>query len=99
MRVLKPGFLGAFAGKIINLHPSLLPSFPGLDSIGQAFRSGVKVTGCTVHAVTLEVDGGPILDQAEVRVEPGETLETLTAKVHAAEHVLLPAVIARLSVR
>jgi phosphoribosylglycinamide formyltransferase-1 len=99
MRVLKPGFLGAFAGKIINLHPSLLPSFPGLDSIGQAIRRGVKVTGCTVHAVTQEVDGGPILDQAAVRVEPGDTLDSLTAKVHAAEHALLPAVIARLSER
>jgi phosphoribosylglycinamide formyltransferase-1 len=97
MRVIKPGFLTAFAGKIINLHPSLLPSFPGLDGIGQAFRRGVKVTGCTVHGVTAEVDGGPILDQATVRVAPGETLETLAAKVHAAEHALLPAVIARLS--
>ena len=99
MRVLKPRFLAAFAGKIINLHPSLLPSFPGLDGIGQAFRRGVKVTGCTVHAVTLEVDGGPILDQAVVRLEPGDTLETLANKVHAAEHALLPAVIARLSLQ
>ena len=97
MRVIKPGLLAAFAGQIINLHPSLLPSFPGLDGIGQAFRRGVKVTGCTVHGVTAEVDGGPILDQATVRVAPGETLETLAAKVHAAEHALLPAVIARLS--
>lgn len=99
MRVLKPGFLGAFAGRIINLHPSLLPSFPGLDGIGQAFRRGVKVTGCTVHEVTLEVDGGPILDQAVVRIEEMDTLESLAAKVHAAEHALLPAVIARLSER
>ena len=98
MRVLKPKFLSAFAGKIINLHPSLLPSFPGLDGIGQAFRRGVKITGCTVHRVTLEVDGGPILDQVAVRVDPGETLETLASKVHAAEHELLPAVIAGLSV-
>ena len=97
MRVLKPGFLNAFAGKIINLHPSLLPSFPGLDGIGQALRRGVKYTGCTVHGVTAEVDGGPILDQAVVRVEAGDTLETLATKVHAAEHALLPAVIARLS--
>jgi len=97
MRVVKPGFLNAFAGKIINLHPSLLPSFPGLDGIGQAWRRGVKVTGCTVHGVTAEVDGGPILDQAVVRIEPGETLESLTARVHAAEHELLPSVIARLS--
>ncbi len=97
MRVVKPGFLTAFAGKIINLHPSLLPSFPGLDGIGQAWRRGVKVTGCTVHEVTQEVDGGPILAQAVVRIEETDTLESLTEKVHAAEHALLPAVIARLS--
>lgn len=97
MRVLKPRFLEAFAGRIINLHPSLLPSFPGLDGIGQAWRRGVKVTGCTVHGVTAEVDGGPILDQAAVRIEPTDTLESLAQKVHAAEHALLPAVIARLS--
>ena len=68
MRVLKQGFLQAFAGKIVNLHPSLLPSFPGLDAIGQAWRRGVKITGCTVHYVTPEVDGGPIIDQAVERV-------------------------------
>lgn len=99
MRVLKPGFLNSFAGKIINLHPSLLPAFPGLDGIGQAWRRGVKITGCTVHYVTSDVDGGPILDQAAVRVAPGDTLESLTEKIHAAEHALLPAVIARLSER
>jgi phosphoribosylglycinamide formyltransferase-1 len=99
MRVLKPGFLDAFAGKIINLHPSLLPAFPGLDAIGQALRSGAKTTGCTVHYVTSEVDGGPILDQATVRIEPSDTLETLMEKVHSAEHALLPAVVARLSER
>jgi phosphoribosylglycinamide formyltransferase-1 len=97
MRVLKPGFLGAFAGRIINLHPSLLPRFPGLDGIGQALRAGVAATGCTVHGVTAEVDGGPIIEQAEVRIDPSDTIETLTAKIHAAEHALLPAVIARLS--
>ncbi len=99
MRVLKLPFISKFEGKIINLHPSLLPSFPGLDGIGQAFRRGVKITGCTVHHVTLEVDGGPILDQAAVRIEETDTLETLARKVHAAEHALLPAVIARLSAR
>jgi phosphoribosylglycinamide formyltransferase 1 len=99
MRVLKLPFLTLFEGKIVNLHPSLLPSFPGLDAIGQAFRRGVKITGCTVHFVTLDVDGGPIIDQAAVRVDEDDTLETLTAKVHAAEHALLPAVIARLSER
>jgi phosphoribosylglycinamide formyltransferase 1 len=97
MRVLKLPFLSKFEGKIINLHPSLLPSFPGLDGIGQAFRRGVKITGCTVHYVTLDVDGGPIIDQAAVRIEETDTLETLSEKVHAAEHALLPAVIARLS--
>jgi phosphoribosylglycinamide formyltransferase-1 len=98
MRVLKPGFLTAFAGKIINLHPSLLPAFPGLDGIGQAFRAGVKETGCTVHYVTLEVDAGEIIAQASVPLEPGDMLESLAQKVHAAEHELLPRVIAELSV-
>ncbi len=97
MRVLKPGFLGAFAGRIVNLHPSLLPSFPGLDAIGQAWRRGVRVTGCTVHYVTADVDGGPIIDQAAVRTAAGESLGSLEARVHAAEHALLPGVIARLS--
>jgi len=97
MRVLKPRFLGVFAGRIINLHPSLLPAFPGLDGIGQAFRAGVKATGCTVHYVTLEVDAGKIIEQVSVPVESGDTLEALTTKVHVAEHRLLPAVIARLS--
>ncbi|HLP00890.1 MAG TPA: phosphoribosylglycinamide formyltransferase [Opitutaceae bacterium] len=99
MRVIKPGFLAAFAGRIINLHPSLLPSFPGLDAIGQAFRHGVKLTGCTVHEVNATVDGGRILDQEAVRIEETDTLETLAARIHAAEHRLLPAVIARLSER
>lgn len=97
MRVLKLPFVMKFEGKIINLHPSLLPSFPGLDAIGQAFRRGVKITGCTVHYVTLDVDGGPIIDQAAVRIEEDDTLEALTQRVHEAEHVLLPNVIARLS--
>jgi phosphoribosylglycinamide formyltransferase 1 len=97
MRVLKLPFLTKFEGKIINLHPSLLPAFPGLDAISQAYRRGVKYTGCTVHSVTLDVDGGPIIDQAAVRVEDDDTLESLTAKVHAAEHILLSGVIARMS--
>lgn len=97
MRVIKEPILTAFAGRIINLHPSLLPSFPGLDGIGQAWRRGVKITGCTVHVVTAEVDGGPILDQVAVRIERSDTLASLEQKVHAAEHALLPAVIARLS--
>jgi len=97
MRIIKPAFIQAFAGKIINLHPSLLPSFKGLNGIGQAFDYGVKYTGCTVHYVTEDVDGGPIIDQAIVRIEEEDTLEALEQKVHTAEHELLPAVIARLS--
>jgi len=97
MRVIKPRFINRFAGKIINLHPSLLPSFPGLDGIGQAWRRGVKISGCTVHYVTADVDGGPIIDQEPVRIEPDDTLETFAANLHAAEHRLLPRVIARLS--
>jgi len=97
MRILKSRFIETFAGKIINLHPSLLPSFPGLDGIGQAWRRGVKLTGCTVHYVSAEVDGGPIVDQTAVRIEKNDTLESLADKIHAAEHALLPAVIARLS--
>lgn len=97
MRVLHAPFLDAFSGRLINLHPSLLPSFKGLDAIGQALSYGVKVTGCTVHYVTGEVDGGPILDQSAVRVLPGDTVQSLSARVHAAEHILLPSVVARLS--
>jgi phosphoribosylglycinamide formyltransferase-1 len=97
MRVVKPGFLEAFARKVINLHPSLLPSFPGLDGIGQAFRHGVKLTGCTVHYVIPAIDAGQIIEQAAVRIEDTDTLETLAGKVHAAEHRLLVEVVARLS--
>jgi len=99
MRVIKPRFINEFAGKIINLHPSLLPSFPGLDGIGQAWRRSVKVSGCTVHYVTAEVDGGPIIDQETVRIEPDDTWVTFAGKIHQAEHRLLPKVIAQLSGR
>lgn len=97
MRVIKPPFLQAFPNRIINLHPSLLPAFKGLDAIGQAFAYGVKITGCTVHYVTEAVDGGPIIDQRAVRIEAGDDVATLAAKVHAAEHALLPAVIRQLA--
>lgn len=97
MRVLKASFLQAFPGKIINLHPSLLPSFVGLDAIRQAHDRGVKVTGCTIHWVNEEVDGGEIIAQAPVRVMPGDTLELLSQKIHAAEHMVLPSVIRDLS--
>ena len=97
MRVLHRTFLDAFPKRIINLHPSLLPSFKGLYAIEQAWEYGVKVTGCTVHYVTGDVDGGPILEQKVVRIEKTDTLENLEEKIHRAEHQMLPAVIARLS--
>lgn len=97
MRVIKAPLLDAFAGRIINLHPSLLPSFPGLDGIGQAYKAGILEAGCTVHWVNAEVDGGAHLGQNRIRREEGDTLETFAGKIHAAEHALLPAVIAHLS--
>ena len=97
MRVIKDTFLQAFPKQIINLHPSLLPSFKGLDGIRQAWEYGVKVTGCTVHFVTGELDGGPVIDQQAVRIEASDTLESLALKIHAAEHQLLPSVVRRLS--
>ncbi len=97
MRVIKPPMIRAFEGKIINLHPSLLPSFKGLEAIRQAYEYGVKITGCTVHYVTEDVDSGPVIDQEAVRIESDDTLESLEDKVHAAEHRLLPEVVARLS--
>jgi len=97
MRVIKEKFLSAFKNKIINLHPSLLPSFAGLNSIKQAFDKKVKITGCTVHWVNEEIDGGEIIAQAPVRVMEGDTLLSITQKIHAAEHMLLPSVIKGLS--
>lgn len=97
MRILKRPFIEAFAGRVINLHPSLLPSFPGVGGIRQAYEHGVKITGCTVHWVTPELDAGPIIDQKDVRIEESDTLDILTKKVHIAEHALLPDVVSRLS--
>jgi phosphoribosylglycinamide formyltransferase 1 len=97
MRVIKEPLLAAFPRRIINLHPSLLPSFKGLDGIRQSYDYGVRVTGCTVHYVTGELDGGPIIDQCAVRREDDDSYDSLAAKVHAAEHQLLPAVIRRLA--
>ena len=97
MRLVTSRLLEAYPDRILNIHPALLPAFPGVDAQQQALDYGVKITGCTVHYVTAEVDGGPIIDQAAVRIEQTDTLETLATKIHAAEHALLPAVIARLS--
>lgn len=99
MRVVKAPLLDAFAGRMINLHPSLLPAFPGLDGIGQAWRAGVPESGCTVHWVNAEVDGGAHLGQSRVRREPTDTQESFADRIHAAEHALLPRVIAELAER
>jgi len=97
MRLLSATFIRGYPNRILNIHPSLLPAFPGLDAQRQALEHGVKVTGCTVHRVTAVIDGGAIIAQAEVPIAEGETHESLARKVHAAEHALLPSVIARLS--
>ena len=86
MRVLKTNLLNAFAGKIINIHPALLPSFPGLDAQKQAFDYGVQYTGCTVHFVDNKVDHGPIIKQAVVEVLQQDTYESLKEKILKQEH-------------
>ncbi|MBM3859170.1 MAG: phosphoribosylglycinamide formyltransferase [Verrucomicrobia bacterium] len=90
MRVVKRPLLHAFAGRIINVHPSLLPSFPGLKSWEQALNHGVKVTGVTVHFVNEGVDTGPIILQEAVPILPGDTAESLHQRIHAVEHRLFP---------
>ena len=95
MRLIGPGLLDAFPNKILNIHPSLLPSFPGLDAQRRAFEHGVKVTGATVHFVDAEVDAGPIVMQAAVPVAADDTIETLSARILAAEHRLYPQAIQR----
>lgn len=97
MRILRRPFIDAFEGRVINLHPSLLPSFKGADGIAQAHHAGVKITGCTVHWVTPALDAGPIIDQKDVRIEDSDTLPRLEKKIHIAEHQLLPDVGARMS--
>lgn len=88
MRVLTPVFLNAFAGRIINIHPALLPAFPGVNAAKQAFDYGVKITGCTVHFVDGGVDTGKIIAQQAVPVEPKDDLAALEARIHRAEHQL-----------
>ena len=90
MRILTPYFIGCFSNRIINIHPSLLPSFPGTNSVRQALDYGVKKTGCTVHFVREEVDAGPIILQAVVPVTEEDTEETLLGKVHTEEYRILP---------
>jgi phosphoribosylglycinamide formyltransferase-1 len=97
MRVLKGEFLSNFEGRIVNIHPSLLPSFPGLEAWKQALDFGVKVTGCTVHLVDAGVDSGPIISQQAVPVLDDDTPDTLHQRIHAAEHELYPKCIAALA--
>ena len=93
MRLLGPAFLARFSPRVINVHPALLPLFPGTDGPAQAIRAGVKLSGYTVHVVDVGVDSGPILAQAAVRVLDGDTESTLHTRIQRAEHHLLPRVI------
>ena len=96
MRIIGPVLLDAFEGKIINIHPSLLPAFKGLDAIGQAFRHGVRIMGATVHFVDSGMDTGTIIDQMAFRLMDGDTRETVEEKIHALEYALYPEVIEKL---
>lgn len=97
MRVLKGDFLRAFEGRIVNIHPSLLPSFPGLEAWKQALDYGVKTAGCTVHFVDAGVDSGAIIGQQPVPVLDDDTAATLHARIHAAEHDLYPKCVAAIA--
>jgi len=90
MRVLGAVFVRRYSDRLLNIHPALLPSFPGLDTHARALAAGVKLHGCTVHFVTAEVDHGPIVIQAAVRVQPSDTAESLAARVLEQEHVIYP---------
>ena len=95
MRVLTPGFVARFQGRMLNIHPSLLPKYPGLHTHQRALDAGDQEAGCTVHEVTAVLDGGPLLGQARVPVLAGDTAETLAARVLREEHRLYPAVLRR----
>jgi len=96
MRILTPAFVGRYAGRFLNIHPSLLPAFPGLHTHQRALDAGCKVAGVTVHQVTAELDHGPILAQAVVPVLPDDTADTLAARVLTQEHLIYPKAIAEL---
>ncbi len=98
MRVLGPPLLERFPGRIINVHPALLPAFPGHDGPQDALDGGVRISGCTVHVVDAGVDTGPIIAQAAVPVLPEDTAETLHARIQVQEHRLLPRVIHQISI-
>lgn len=94
MRLMTPFLVGAWHGRMLNIHPSLLPSFPGLNTHARALAAGVKLHGCTVHLVTEEMDAGPILGQAAVPILPGDTEDDLAKRVLRQEHTLYPAALA-----
>ncbi len=96
MRILTPDFVNRYAGRLLNIHPSLLPAFPGLHTHQRAIDAGCKFAGVTVHQVTAELDHGPILAQAVVPVMPGDTADTLAARVLTQEHEIYPKAIADL---
>jgi phosphoribosylglycinamide formyltransferase-1 len=96
MRILTPGFVAHYAGRLLNIHPSLLPAFTGLHTHQRAIDAGCRFAGCTVHQVTAELDVGPILDQAVVPVLPGDTAASLAARVLTQEHVVYPRAVAQL---
>lgn len=96
MRVLTPYLVETWAGRMINIHPSLLPRYPGLDTHRRAIAAGDTEAGCTAHLVTVGVDEGPVVDQAAVPIQPEDTPETLAARVLAAEHALYPRALAKL---
>lgn len=93
MRILTPGFVEAYAGRMLNTHPALLPKFKGLDTHARALAAGETEHGCSVHLVTAELDAGPVLGQARLAVDPEDTPETLAKRVLALEHRLYPAVL------
>ncbi|WP_394026976.1 phosphoribosylglycinamide formyltransferase [Desulfovibrio falkowii] len=90
MRLLSPVFLDAFSGRVINIHPALLPSFPGVHGGADALEYGVRISGCTVHFVEEKMDGGPVIIQAAVPVNPGEDVDDLIQRIHAMEHRIYP---------
>jgi phosphoribosylglycinamide formyltransferase 1 len=96
MRIVTPGFVDHYAGRLINIHPSLLPAFTGLNTHQRAIDAGCKFAGCTVHRVTSELDHGEILDQAVVPVLPGDSAESLAGRVLTQEHLIFPRVVERL---
>jgi phosphoribosylglycinamide formyltransferase-1 len=96
MRILTPGFVARYQGRLLNIHPSLLPAFPGLHTHQRAIDAGCRFAGASVHQVTAELDHGPILDQAVVPVLPGDTAQALAARVLTQEHLIYPRAVANL---